>query len=151
MAMRVAKGLDDVPMAFKRVSEIRKVSDQSGSHWFDGETMAFFGTHFPNNEKVYAGRIFIASHLNLDGTVRHYNVHIVERSYSIREADGARMVEYSIQNAFLLTDAPTTVAMARAVAETIAEWELPEYFTYKQSRTLEWLVAEKVWNAQQRA
>lgn len=142
----------DIGWTFKSVADIRKAMDRTESHWFDADTMRFFHTQIPNNGKVYGGRVFVASH-QLDNTrPRRYNVHILERQRLTRDNDGAPMVMYHIQNAMMVTDAPTTLGTARAVAETVASWlPLPEYFDYDQTRLLEWLVAELVWKASQRA
>lgn len=142
----------DTGWTFKTVAEIRDASNRVGSHWFDADTMRWFHTRIVNRGKVYGGRVFIAQHArDARNETRGYNVHILERQTSTDES-GDRTVMYHVQNALNVLETLSTLGQARALAETIASWmPLPDYFDYDQARLLEWLVAELVWKASQRA
>jgi hypothetical protein len=46
---------------FRDIREVRDASNKIGNHWFDGETMAYFGTKFEST--VYKNRFFITSEI----------------------------------------------------------------------------------------
>lgn len=56
---------------FGDMTEVRQAVTAGGSHWFDKDTMRFFGTRLSRD--LYAGRYFVTSEQNPSG-VRRYSV-----------------------------------------------------------------------------
>src|SRR5687767_7830829 len=131
---------ETAPMAFRSTVDIERAMDAAGSHWWDADTLRFFGTRIPNNNRVYGGRVFVASHQPPHGP-RLYAVHVVERVTEQRESDGRTVTRYSIQNAVPILDSPATLRPAVRLAEYLGhraeQGLLPEAFDYDQSRHLE--------------
>lgn len=123
--------------SFKTVGDVKRAMQQSGNHWFSADTMRFFGTHVTMNQRVYAGRIFVASHLPLHNE-RVYGVHIVEWQEESKS--------YSIQNADELYDTTRDRSVANALAEWLASKAdtFPDHFSYDEARELQTMVREKL-------
>lgn len=64
---------------FVTVRQIRGAARAAGSHWFDPDTMAAFGSRV--HQKVYAGRLFVSSERDPWGAAWDG-----ERRYTVREA-----------------------------------------------------------------
>ena len=60
--------------------------NETGGHFFDKETMRFFGSRIES--KLYKNRCFITSENNMDGTERFYNVRRFRDDYRSIETIG---------------------------------------------------------------
>ena len=63
-------------MGYSSISEIKEANRRFGNHWFDTDTMRFFGTRV--HSQVYAGKYFVTSEYRGFGDY--------ERAYTVREA-----------------------------------------------------------------
>lgn len=54
------------------MSDARKIYVANGGHFFDRDTMRFFGSRIESN--LYKNRCFVTSDSNYDGSARYYNV-----------------------------------------------------------------------------
>lgn len=66
---------------FTHIGEIRYENERIGHHWFDAETLRFFGSRVLPT--VYGGRYFISSEDTFDRTGRDYSVRIAHADGSI--------------------------------------------------------------------
>lgn len=60
---------------FHSIDEIRQANAARGHHFFDRDTLRFFGSRI--HETIYpvpGGAYFVTSEKNFDGTERHYTV-----------------------------------------------------------------------------
>lgn len=86
----------------------------NGSHWFDADTMRFFGTRI-DGSKVYGGRVFVASHQPPHGP-RVYWPHFVELA-----PNGMLTVTRIGVSQVSMLDGPTDLETARRMAKRLGE------------------------------
>lgn len=99
---------------YTNVPALRADVTASGSHWFDADTMAFFGTRI-DGSKVYGSRVFVASHQPPHGP-RVYWAHFVELA-----PNGMVTVSRIGESVVSILDGPTDVVTARRMAKRLGE------------------------------
>ncbi len=57
---------------FDSINEVKEANRRSGFHFFEADTLRFFSSRI--HSELYAGRFFVTSELNFDGTARFYTV-----------------------------------------------------------------------------
>ena len=68
------------------LAEAKEIYKKTGSHFFDKETMKFFGSRIESG--LYKNRCFITSEKNFDGTARFYTVRRFNEDYTNIETIG---------------------------------------------------------------
>ena len=63
---------------------IQLANRDAGHHWFDAESLRFFGSRI--SESTFDGRYFISSELNFDGSARLYTIREAMSDGSIGDA-----------------------------------------------------------------
>lgn len=66
---------------FISMDEVREANRELGHHFFDKETIRFFGSRV--GSKLYGGRFFVTSELDFYRTDRRYSVRFVEDDGSV--------------------------------------------------------------------
>lgn len=61
---------------FKTISDVRRANREAGQHFFDRDTMRFFGSRVVSG--LYAGRFFVTSEKGPYDTARTYTVREAE-------------------------------------------------------------------------
>lgn len=62
------------------LTEAKAIYNSTGKHFFDPETMKFFGSRIESS--LYKNRCFITSEKNFDGTKRFYTVRRFSEDYT---------------------------------------------------------------------
>lgn len=68
------------------LASAKAIYNQYGGHFFDRDTMRFFGSKIESD--LYSNRCFITSENNFDGTKRYYNVRRFNSDYTDIETIG---------------------------------------------------------------
>lgn len=127
---------------FKSVADVERAANHSGNHFFDAATMRGFKTRIMDGGRVHADRVFVTSEPYAFDGPRVYTVRIVTASPiedgRPNHTDGWR---YGIETVGSMTDSPTKVdrayALARAVADHVRAGNVPDALDYHAGRELD--------------
>ena len=119
---------------FTSMAAMQAAFRSSGSHWFDRDAMKFFGTRIDRNGRLYAGRVFVASHQPPNGP-RVYSVHFAQTGHE----PGASLTMGRVGEG-TLSDDTTNLQKARKLAMQVAEacerGQVPNYLSYNEEKAL---------------